>query len=126
MKVFELVNEERVKAGVAPLEWCEETYYFAYTRAREQEQLVGHTRPNGKSWATVFAEYDVYSGNCGENIYMIMATPNQCETFAVLGWVNSPGHYANMINENYTHTAIAIYYSETTGYTYFVQLFFGA
>lgn len=123
-EVFKLVNEERVKAGVAPLEWCEEAYYFAYTRAREQEESWGHTRPNGKDFNHIFSEYNVFPGYCGENLYLVTTFPNGGEKRAVESWVESSGHYKNMINSKYTRTAIAVYFSETTGCSYFVQLFF--
>ncbi len=123
-ETFRLMNEERIKAGVAPLKWCEDAYYFAYTRAREQEKSWGHTRPNGKDFNHIFSEYDVFPGHCGENLYMVNAVPPSYEIYAVKSWVNSSGHYANMINEKYTRTVIAVYYSETTRCSYFVQLFF--
>lgn len=123
-ETFRLMNEERIKAGVAPLEWCEDAYYFAYTRAREQEKSWGHTRPNGKDFNHIFSEYDVFPGHCGENLYKVTVVPTNSATYAVNSWVKSSGHYANMINEKYTRTVIAVYFSETTSYSYFVQLFF--
>ena len=125
LRVFNLINEERANVGVAPLEWCEDAYYFAYVRAREQEQLWSHTRPNGNSFSQVFSEYNVIPMTCGENLFMISTPPIDCEKISVDSWVGSQGHYENMIREKYTSTVIAIYYSETTGNSYFVQLFFG-
>lgn len=52
-EVFELVNKEREKQGYAPLEWVEDLYQPAVTRAKELYESFSHTRPDGSSWNTV-------------------------------------------------------------------------
>lgn len=38
------------------------------------------------------------------------------------GWMNSPGHRANIMNENYTKIGVG-YYQNANGVNYWTQLF---
>lgn len=80
-----------------------------------------HTRPSGKVWYTLHDEY--FGGfsysYLAENIAYNYATDlGACE-----GWKNSPGHYQNMINKNFTKIGIGKY--TLNGVTYYVQEFGG-
>jgi len=118
--VFALVNEERQAQGLSPLQWDSTCLAAAKARAAEmmQNQYLEHQRPNGSGWETIFAEL-----NIGNLLYAAEWYKNY-ETDAQTmfdGWKNSPGHYANMTSDRYTHTAIAICYDGVQWYA--VQLF---
>ena len=51
-KVFEIVNQERIKAGVKPLKFNNDMYKAAMVRAKECDESFSHDRPNGTSCFT--------------------------------------------------------------------------
>ncbi|WP_150049763.1 CAP domain-containing protein [Methylomonas rhizoryzae] len=58
----------------------------------------------------------------GENV---AAWSEYDESLFVDGWVESPSHYANIVNPNFTHTVIAVYTDPATGWAAATQLFWG-
>ncbi len=109
MRVFELLNEERVKAGVEPLEWDENGYYFTKTRAEECVELFSHERPDGSQYFSIYFRENVYAEHLSENIFRGINVPEHLDwaAMAAEGWMNSPLHRANVLNPNYTKCAIA-------------------
>ncbi len=123
---LELVNMERVKVGAAPL--TSNTYLrdYAYVRAEETVTLFSHTRPDGTN-ALDGIDSDKYPYyTVGENICYTTHLGNayitpetryftgsdaQLETLSAIIFSlfkNSPGHYQNMINSNFTECGIGI------------------
>lgn len=124
-EVLRLVNVERAKVGAAPLTMNNPRLNSAaQKRATELLSLFSHTRPDGRSCSTVLADYGVDWWTCGENIasgYNANATPQE----VVNGWMNSPGHRANILNENFTEIGIG-YTPDSSGHKhYWVQVFIG-
>lgn len=118
-RVLELVNEERAKAGVAPLTLDTSAQAAADTRAREIKSSFSHTRPNGSSFSTALTEAGVNFRASGENIAYGQKSPE-----AVMnGWMNSSGHRANILNKNFTSIGIG-HYQDGAGVDYWTQLFF--
>lgn len=117
-QVVELVNEERAKEGLAPLEIDEKVQAAAMVRAQECEQLFSHTRPNGSSFATALKEQNVSYRGAGENIAWGQKTPQE----VVNAWMNSKGHRANIMNPNFTTIGVG-YYENARGTDYWCQLF---
>ena len=95
-EVIRLVNEERTKAGVAPLEMELSLMQSCDIRAEELTVLFSHDRPNGESWYSVI---EMESKLSGENIAY-----GQRDAKSVMAtWMNSAGHRANILNPNFTH-----------------------
>lgn len=118
-KVFELVNEERQKAGKSALTWDDSIVSCAQIRAEELTQLYSHSRPDGSQCFTVFSENGVSHGYAGENIAAGQSTPAQ----VMNAWMNSSGHKANILNSNYKKLGVG-FYKGSGQYTYYwVQLF---
>ena len=117
-KVYELVNMEREKAGVSPLDYREDIAEAATLRAQEIVSSYTHTRPDGSKFSTVFDELDIAKRASGENIYTSPITPEA----AVKGWMASEGHRNNILKEKYTATGIGIYQDKAGG-LHWVQLF---
>lgn len=114
-EILRLCNEERAKVGLSPLQWYEDAYYFTKIRAEESLVLFSHTRPNGKSWKTVYTDANVALNIAGENLFLTEGyTIEGYAKYAVDGWMNSPGHRANILNPNYTQLSIAIVQNGTT------------
>ena len=115
-----MVNEERAKAGLAPLTVHTGATAAAQVRARETEQSFSHTRPNGSSFSTALTEQGVSYRSAGENIAWGQRTPQQ----VMEGWMNSSGHRANILNERFTSIGVG-YYQSASGVNYWTQLFIG-
>lgn len=116
-EVLRLVNIERQKAGLGSLTTNQTITAAANKRAQETVQSFSHTRPNGTSFSTVLKEYGISYRTCGENIAYGQKTPQE----VVTGWMNSPGHRANILNANFNTIGIGVY--QSNGVIYWTQLF---
>lgn len=114
-EVIRLVNAERAKEGLAALKTHTAISTAAQVRADELPTLFDHTRPDGSSCFTALDEAGVRYWTAGENIAAGYATPEQ----VVNGWMNSPGHRANILNSSFTTIGVG-YHAEGN---YWVQLF---
>jgi cysteine-rich secretory protein family len=133
LEVLKLVNEERARLGKHQLEWSDDLYYFSGIRAKElsdngsirffdnDNKMMNHVRDaNGKQWNTVFEgtayEYHIV----GENLAMFSLDTNVYQSFneKLIAknlydlWENSPTHYANMIDDDYTKFGFDLSYSK--------------
>ncbi len=117
MQVFYLVNAERKKAGLEPLEYYTEGQKAADIRAKEIVKKFDHERPDGTICFTVFKEMGVSYYSAGENIAYGQGTSE----IVMNAWMNSPGHKANILNPGYTH--IIVGYDKNSNS--WVQLFLG-
>ncbi len=103
-EVFRLVNEERARAGQPALRAAPVLTVVAHRRADELTRLFSHTRPNGRSWNSMLAEYRVSWSTCGENVAMGQTNP----VHVMRSWMNSPGHRANILNGNYRYLGVGV------------------
>lgn len=110
-QVLDLVNQYRTNTGLAPLKRSPELDRAAAVRAQEIAQRFSHTRPDGSSWSTVSA------AAYGENI----AKGHRSAERAMLAWMNSQGHRANILRGSYGSIGIAAV--SINGTMYWVQLF---
>lgn len=118
LRVVELVNAERAKAGLKALTLKKNITAAAQVRAVETETRFSHTRPNGSNFSTALTEAGVNYRGSGENIAWGQKTPEQ----VMEGWMNSPGHRANILNEKYTSIGVG-YHQNASGVNYWTQLF---
>lgn len=118
MQVINLVNQEREKEGLPALTYDAEIEKAALVRAKETEESFSHTRPDGRQFSTALTEAGVTFRGAGENIAYGQKTPEQ----VMQGWMNSPGHRANIMNKNYTKIGVG-YYQNANGVNYWTQLF---
>ncbi len=88
-EVIRLVNVEREKAGLPALYTDEKAMEYAQERAHELLDSFSHTRPNGLE-----KPYDEI-GAMNENI-AVAQTPDA----VMAAWMNSPGHRANILNDD--------------------------
>lgn len=120
-EVVRLVNIERGNAGLGPLAKNNALCQAAAARASELTTLFDHTRPNGTLCFTILEEYGISYTTCAENIAAGQPTPAE----VVNGWMNSPGHRANILNADVTEIGIGLVYTEDAYHYYWVQLFRG-
>jgi uncharacterized protein YkwD len=116
-EVLRLVNIERSKAGLSSLTTNATLKAAADKRAQETEVSFSHTRPNGSKFSTALQEYGVSYRTAGENIAYGQRSPQE----VVNGWMNSPGHRANILNGSFGKIGIGVYQSK--GIIYWSQLF---
>ena len=115
VRVVELVNKERAKAGLSPLTMDASMLETAMQRAAETSVYWDHTRPNGTSCFSVFPKGNNWKG---ENIAWGPRTPEA----VVSMWMNSADHKANILNPNFTVIGVGCF-SQTTNYYYWTQCF---
>ena len=118
-RVIELVNQERTSRGLQPLVKDDRLMVAAAARAKEISQRYSHTRPNGSECFTILWHLGIDYAYAGENIAMGQRTPE----IVMNDWMNSSGHRANILNENYD--CIGVGYTMVDGHPYWVQLFTG-
>jgi len=118
LRIVELVNEERAKAGLKPVALKEDVTAAAQVRAIESEVSFSHTRPNGTGFSTALKEAGVSYRGAGENIAWGQKSPEE----VMKGWMNSAGHRANILNERFTAIGVG-YHQNNKGVNYWSQLF---
>lgn len=121
-EVLRLVNVIRAEVGVSPLVLDDKLCAAANMRAIEMDyaDYFQHSRANGESCFTVLDYFGINCFYSGENIAAGHSSPAQ----VVEAWKNSPGHYANMIRENYTKLGVGYSSAGIGSYgRYWVQLF---
>jgi len=120
-EVLDLVNKERTKNGLEPLEWGVTCEAAAEIRARELMTDYSHIRPDGSSWETACPLPDS-GGSSGENL--VAGNAAVSPTTAVTAWMNSPDHRANILNPNFTKLSVGFVFDQDTQYkTYWSQFF---
>ncbi len=116
-EVLDLVNAERAKEGLGELKLNLGVCYAANKRALEVGELFSHTRPDGSACFTILSEFAIPQyWYVGENIAQGYLTSES----VVAGWMNSPGHRANILKPEFTE--IGISYDATTHS--WVQIFY--
>ncbi len=118
LKVLELVNIERAKAGQAPLVLDAKLSYVADEKSKDMaiSNYFDHISPNYGSPFDMMKEFGVSYTAAGENIAMGYKTSE-----AVMeGWMNSPGHKANILSPKYGKIGIGVYFGDSM---YWTQMF---
>lgn len=113
LRAFNLVNERRSAAGLAPLVWSNNLESTSAVRAEECSVSFSHTRPDGRAWYTVNSRI-----MSGENL----AYGYYDADSAVNAWMNSPAHKENILWPDFTTVAISIYVANDGQY-YWAQEF---
>ncbi len=120
-ELLTLVNAERAKNGLVPLELGDANLNAAAAeRAKEISEVNSHTRPNGTSCFTVLKDYKVADEPTGENAAWGEASAE--EVFD--SWMASDGHRANILDPAARKMSVGYYYSSSSQYGHqWIQLF---
>jgi len=102
--VVNLVNVERAKAGLKPLEIDAKVASAAQIRAKEVITVFSHTRPDGSSCFTALSQTGALYKGAGENIARGQRSPEQ----VVKEWMASEGHRANILNGNFKYIGVGV------------------
>ena len=106
-QVLDLVNQERSKTGLSSLSRRGELSNVAMVKVQDMynNNYFDHNSPTHGSPFDMLKEFGITFNTAGENIAKGQTTPTQ----VMKDWMNSPGHRANILNNNYTHIGIAFY-----------------
>lgn len=110
-KALDYVNEERKKEGLPELVMDQELLETAMQRDFESAILWSHTRPNGTSC------FSINDRVMGENMASWYGSPEE----VVKAWMQSEGHRANILGENFKSIGIGCIHID--GSYYWVQCF---
>lgn len=119
--LLDLVNEARIDANLKPLEYDNDLAYVAMMKAKDMvdNKYFSHTSPTYGSPFDMMKSFGIKYGYAGENI--AAGYSNVQDVFN--GWMNSPGHKANILNKNFTHCGFGIVSGGTYGGKSWVQMF---
>lgn len=118
-EVIRLVNEIRTENGLRPLTYDWELSRVARYKSQDMKdnKYFSHTSPVYGSPFQMMKSFGISYRSAGENIAKGYATPEA----VVEGWMNSPGHRANILNSSFTHIGVG-YVAEGR---YWTQMFIG-
>lgn len=121
-EVVSLTNAERATAGLPPL--AVDTLLTTAAQAHSDDMVArtfySHTDPDGGQPWDRAAAAGSRRRTIGENIACGQRSPAE----VVRGWMNSPGHRANILKPDFTHIGIGLAGGGKAG-TYWTQLFGG-
>ncbi|NJR64319.1 MAG: CAP domain-containing protein [Leptolyngbyaceae cyanobacterium CRU_2_3] len=107
-RVVDLTNAYRTQAGLQPLKLNAKLSAAAYKHSRDMalNDFFNHTGSDGSRAADRISKQGYNYGNAGENIAAGYTTP---ET-VFQGWMNSPGHRANILYPNVKEIGVGFYF----------------
>ena len=111
--IFNKVNEERTKAGVAPLTY--NTTMEKYARIKSQDMgdnnYFSHTDLNGNNITAKMKADGVTYKAWGENIAYIsgVTDPTALANQFMTNWMNSQGHKENILSTKFSSIGVGVY-----------------
>ena len=120
-EVFDLINAKRKEAGLSALKIDEELQNVARVKAKDMvdNNYFSHNSPTYGTPFNMIKNFGITYKAAGENI-----AGNSSNQGAVDAWMNSEGHKANILSNNYNYTGIGVVNSSKYGKIY-VQMFIG-
>ncbi|WP_327715147.1 CAP domain-containing protein [Streptomyces sp. NBC_00490] len=119
-EVVDLTNRERARHGLPPL--TVDPFLTTAAQAHSADMIArdfySHTSPDGSQPWDRAAAAGSGRRSIGENIACGQRSPAE----VVEGWMNSPGHRANILKPGFTHIGIGFAGGGSSG-TYWTQLF---
>lgn len=121
-EILNLVNKERAEAGLPALKSDPQVSKLAQMKAEDmaKNKYFAHNSPTYGSAFDMMNKYGVSYRTAGENI----AKGQKTSQSVMNGWMNSPGHRANILKNGYTRLGVG-YTVDASGTTYWVQMFVG-
>lgn len=113
-EVLDIINETRAEQGLHALYMDEVMLDYAMQRAAECAVYYGHTRPTGKDCFSIVGYTSYYNA---ENVAAGQKTAEE----VMKDFIESPGHYANIISETATNVGVGCFYQD--GYVFWAQFF---
>lgn len=106
-QVVDLVNQERAKAGLAPLTSDPALTNMALDKAKDMynNNYFDHTSPTYGSPFDMMNQYGIRYSYAGENIAKGQRNPQE----VMNAWMNSDGHRKNILSANFAKIGVAYY-----------------
>jgi uncharacterized YkwD family protein/spore coat assembly protein SafA len=119
-EVVRLVNIERGKQGLGSLKMNWELARVARLKSEDMaiKRYFDHQSPTYGSPFDMMKSFGIKYLNAGENI----AKGQKTAADVMKGWMNSPGHKANILNANYTEIGVGVA-KDSSGTIYWTQQF---
>lgn len=119
LEVVDLINDIRRENGLRELSVNTELSRVARIKSQDMhdKRYFSHTSPTYGSPFDMMTAFGIRYRTAGENIAMGYRTPAQ----VVDGWMNSPGHRANILNGSFTQIGMG-YVADGN---YWTQMFIG-
>ncbi|PZO35894.1 MAG: CAP domain-containing protein [Pseudanabaena frigida] len=121
-ELLKLTNQERRKAGLAPLRLSSQLSRAAQLHSTDManNNYFSHTGRNGSSMADRTKATGYKYSFLGENLAAGRSTPEG----TIRQWMNSAGHRANILNNKFTEIGFGYTYTPNSPYRhYWVQVF---
>ena len=120
--MLDYINQERAKAGVAPLKMDTELARVAQIKSQEMvdKNYFSHTSPTYGSPFDMMRSFGIKYRTAGENI-----ARNSTVLKAHTALMNSEGHRQNILNPNYSHIGIGIVPNRNSSGITVTQMFIG-
>lgn len=123
-RTFKLINDRRAAAGMSKLTWSEDVLPVARVHSQNMADLKFFSH-RGKDGTMVDDRADIFGLGqwqaIGENIAFMRGYQDPCE-FAVDRWMQSATHRDNLLNKDWSETAVGIAIASDGSY-YFTQVF---
>ncbi|KNY30350.1 CAP domain-containing protein [Pseudobacteroides cellulosolvens] len=121
--LLDLVNKARADANLKPLQYDLPLANVAMVKAKDMvdNNYFSHTSPTYGSPFDMMKTFGISYRYAGENIAAGYTSVQDVFT----GWMNSAGHKANILGENFTHCGFGIANGGTYGGKTWVQMFIG-
>lgn len=118
-EVLRLVNIERQKAGLSPFTLSAKLSNVARDKSKDMahNNYFSHQSPTHGSPFDMMKAYGISYRTAGENI----AKGYNSAASVVNGWMNSPGHRANILNSSFNTLGVGYY--NYNGTAYWTQMF---
>ena len=119
-QVAQMVNEERDKAGLAPLKMNWEVSRTARYKSQDMidKRYFAHQSPTYGSPFNMMESFGIRFSAGGENIAYGQRTPTE----VMQAWMDSPGHRANIMSAVYNEIGVGAA-KAANGTLYWTQLF---
>lgn len=118
-QVLAIMNQIRAEHGLNTFTTTQQLMNTAQMRAEELTVYFDHTRPDGSSCFTAYAQNGASYRAAGENIAAGQNNPQ----YVMDCWMDSPGHRANILNPAYNRVGIGCSYSNDYYGIYWSQNF---
>jgi uncharacterized protein YkwD len=123
-RVFEAVNQERERHGLAPLLWARDLGAVAREHSRDMmaRNYFAHQSPEGEDLRRRLARHGIHRWRViAENLAYNSGYRDPVAA-AIEGWMRSPGHRHNILDKRLSETGIGVSLDDA-GQAYFAQVF---
>jgi uncharacterized protein YkwD len=113
------VNSQRADGGLLGLQWDESMAHVAWLHSVDMDArgYFSHDDPDGKNPFRRLDDANIPYSTAGENIALGYETPEE----AMEGWMNSPGHRANILSSQFTRLGVGVHRGD--GGPWWTQMF---